>query len=301
MRCHHQEVHVIDDGIDRQILAVIVLGLTELGENILPIAGPPHWHHRRKIADEEIAPRHPAPHRRARQRTAHHPDARLHHIDKRLIDLLGIRSPRQTEKAGRGEIERQLLDLGIEQQIALPRRQLCGNACVQRIGIELHRFGFERHRQRLPVSAMLLEVHQHQPAREQEVEYRTPALFGAENLVAIEQHQLVRLWPDQRHRSATERLVTIDRAIFGNHRTAERNRIAEHFERVADQRPTILARNMIERGRRSARQPMRVGFGRMGERGHIISRGQPLVPRPFTDSKVNSWRAASQLFCARTK
>src|SRR3546814_4906469 len=40
------------------------------------------------------------------------------------------------------------------------------------------RFGLESDRQRLAVGAMFFEIHQHQPAREKQVEYRPPALFG---------------------------------------------------------------------------------------------------------------------------
>src|SRR3546814_4558816 len=71
-------------------------------------------HHRGKIIDQELAARNAAPHRGEGQRHADHADRRLHHVDERLVDPFRLRAPGDTEEAGRGKIERPLLDRRIE-------------------------------------------------------------------------------------------------------------------------------------------------------------------------------------------
>src|SRR3546814_5405885 len=56
----------------------------------------------------------PAPHRGKGQGHADDADRRLHHVDERLVDLFRLRSPGDAEEAGRGQVERQLLDRRIE-------------------------------------------------------------------------------------------------------------------------------------------------------------------------------------------
>src|SRR3546814_11750287 len=86
------------------------------------------------------------------------------HVDERLVDPFRLRAPGDTEEAGRGKIERQLLDRRIEWKgRSAPLRDTRANAVVERGGIVAHRFGLESDRQRLAVGAMFFELHQHPP------------------------------------------------------------------------------------------------------------------------------------------
>src|SRR3546814_10159990 len=131
------------------------------------------------------------------------------------------------------------------------------------------RFGLESDRQRLAVGAMFFEIHQHQPAREKQVEYRPPALFGREELVAVEQHQLVRLGADERHAATAKAFRAINLAVEGDHAVGEAHGIAKLRERGAEQRDAVGARNIVARAFGSARQPvLRVGAEEIG-RAHV--------------------------------
>src|SRR5690606_37408017 len=126
--------------------------------------------------------------------------------------------------------------------------------------IVAHRFGFEGDRQRLAIGAMLFEIHQHQSAREEQVENRTPTLFGRENLLAIEHHQLIGVRSVKRNAASAKAVVAINMAIFYDHAPREGRIVAKLVKRVAEDRQTILAGNMIERAVGVARQPMlRIG------------------------------------------
>src|SRR3546814_16627394 len=90
--------------------------------------------------------------------------------------------------------------------------------------------------------------------------YRPPALFGREELVAVEQHQLVRLGADERHAATAKAFRAINLAVAGDHAVGEAHGIAKLRERGAEQRDAVVARNIVERAFGSARQPvLRVG------------------------------------------
>jgi hypothetical protein len=57
---------------------------------------------------------------------------------------------------------------------------LLGKDAVHFGDIAAHRLRLEGNPQRAPIHAVMVEIHQHQPAREQQVEQRPPALFGRE-------------------------------------------------------------------------------------------------------------------------
>ena len=112
-----------------------------------------------------------------------------------------------------------------------------------------HRPRLERNRQRAAVGPVMVEIDQHQSAGEKLVEHRTPTLFGGEQLVPVEQHQLVRIGPDQADIPPPERPVLVDRTVGGIHPLRKGVRIGQHLEGVADQRPAPLARDMVQRVR----------------------------------------------------
>src|SRR3546814_10648265 len=143
-------MHSIDDRLDRQIVAALVLRLTDLRENVLARRRAALGHHLREIVDEIFAARDAAAHRGKGHRHADDADRRLHHVDEGLVDLLRLRPPWNAEKARRGEVERQLLDRRIEGEgLAAPSGDAVADAVVERGGIVAHRFGLERDRKRL--------------------------------------------------------------------------------------------------------------------------------------------------------
>src|SRR3546814_12484257 len=94
--------------------------------------------------------------------------------------------------------------------LAAPLAVARPNPLVQRIGIVAHRLGLERDREYLAVGAVLFEIHQHEPAREEQVEHRPPALFGREDFLAVEHDQLVRFGPVERDAAPADAVVAID-------------------------------------------------------------------------------------------
>ena len=260
MRRHHQEVHVVGDRQRGQRRTFVIGRAAELREEILAVAGPPRGDLALEKVDEIGAGPHPLAHLRAGPGLADRRDARLDLVDKRLVDLVRLSPERHAQETGRGEIEREFFDHVVEAQ-GLP-----GPAADRRRdpGIEFgrimpHRLGLERDRQRLPVGAMLVEIHQHQAAREQQVEHRPPALFGREDLVAVEQYELIRIGAEQVDAGAAERAIAIHRAIARRHVFRERDRIGEQFEGVADERQAVIARDMIEHTLSLTREPVRAG------------------------------------------
>src|SRR3546814_16311012 len=57
--------------------------------------------------------------------------------------------------------------------------------------------------------------------------YRPPALFGREELVAVEQHQLVRLGADERHAATAKDFRAINLDVAGDHAVGEAHGIAK--------------------------------------------------------------------------
>ena len=104
-----------------------------------------------------------------------------------------------------------------------------------------HRLRLEGDRQRAAILPMLFEIEQHQPAREQLVEQRAPALVAGENLVAVEQDQFVRFRAGQHNPVAAKGAIAIDLAVFRHHRAGEGVRIGEDAEGVAHDRETAFA------------------------------------------------------------
>ena len=278
VRGHHQEVHVIDHFVDRHQAAIVIFGGGELAEHVLPAAlGAAAMRFAREIVDQEGAAIDAALHLREGQRLAHRRHAGLDHVDKGGVDPVRLGPPRNTDEAVGRQVERQFLDRGIEEHfrprtIAAPFLDPLGDAAVQRVRIMPHRAGLERDRQRAAISAVMVEIDQHQTAREQLVENRSPALFGAEDLVAVHQQHLVGLGPDQRDIPATKGLVLVNAAVFFDHAPRLPMRVGEHLEGVADDRPASLTGDMCEcivAG--IAFLPMRWrGLGRLvrGKRGH---------------------------------
>ena len=263
---------MIDHLVDRQQAAVVAGGGGELAEHVLPPAfGAAAQGFPGEVVDKESAPVDALLHLGEGQRLADRRDRSLHHVDESLVDLVGFRPPRQADEAVRRQIERQLLDRRIELLRPGPAGNLARDAAIERAGIVPHRFGLERDRKRTAVDPVMIEIHQHQPAREQLVEHRAPALFGTEDLVLVEQQQLVRLGPDQRDLPAAEGAVLVDLAVGLDHPVGKGVRIGEHGEGVADHRPARIARDMRQIGFGQAL--LAPVAGRIGGRGISGRRG----------------------------
>ena len=160
-----------------------------------------------------------------------------------------------------------MLDRRIEQHVAAPVLKLFGKDAVHVLRISAHRLWLERDAKRASVHAVMVEIHQHQPAREQQIQDRTPALFGREKLLAVKQQKLIRLCTHKRDRRIAKSVGAENLAISVDHMRAISRRIAQHAECCADNRRAILARNMREVTNLCARHPMRVGSFAMGK-GH---------------------------------
>ena len=89
------------------------------------------------------------------------------------------------DKAIGRQIERKLLDLRPElHPLVGPLLDSLCNAAIKRARIMPHRFRFERDRQGLAVSPVMIEIEQHQAARKDLVEHWAPALLRGKYLVA---------------------------------------------------------------------------------------------------------------------
>ena len=197
-----------------------------------------------------LRPLNAARHLGAGQRLADHGDRGRHHVDEGARDLVDFRPDVGAEKRGRGEIERELLHRGIKQhrpRLRPPLRHPRRDAAIERRQIGFHRSGFEGDRKRAPVQAMLLEIEQHQSARKQQPENPAPAMGGGELLGLVEQHQLVGVGPEQHEAGFAEDMAAIDQPVFGRLPFDVSLRIGEGVERLADDGPAFVARNMRER------------------------------------------------------
>src|SRR5947209_16682916 len=149
----------------------------------------------------------------------------------------------------RGKIERQLLDGGIEEKLRIaphPVSDALFDTPVQLREVGFHRPGFERNRERLAMQAVLVEIEQHQPTREQLFENGSPTHFGRKQPLLIEQNEFIRLRSEQRDAMKAEEMVAIDGSVFRVHLIDMSDRITERLQGVADDGPAGLAGNMGE-------------------------------------------------------
>ena len=172
------------------------------------------------------------------------------HIDEGAGDLVNLGTDASAEERGRGEVEGKLLHRGIEQhrpRLRLPLRDAGRDPGIERHQIGLHRAGFERDRQRAPVQAMLLEIEQHQPARKQQAENPAPPERRGELLGLVEQHQFIGLGPEHHQAGLAENMAAIDQPVFGGLPLDLSLGVGQYLQRLADQRPALVAGNMRER------------------------------------------------------
>ena len=213
----------------------------------------------REIVDEERPSIDPFFHLREGKRLSYGRHAGLHHVDKGAVDPVCFRAPGNADETVCRKIQRQFLDRGVEAHVSrAPFLDLSADPPIECIGIVAHRSRLECDRQRAAVSPVVIEIHQHQPTREQPIQYGAPPLFGRKQLFAVEQDQLIGVRPDQRHVPAAKGLVLVDPSIFGDHRLGHAMRIREHFEGIADKRPAFFAWDVGKRILiRIALRPMR--------------------------------------------
>ena len=239
---------MVNHFVDRQQLAIVAGGGGELAEHVLPAAlGPAALRFLGEILDQIFPTVGALLHLGEGQRMPDRRDGGLDHVHEGLVHLVCFLAEGNADETVRRKVERQLLDGGVELHATrAPFLHTVGNAAVEAADVVAHRLWLERDRQRLAVGPVMVEIHQHQPAREQLVEDRAPALLAGENLLAVEQHQFVRVRADQRHGRPAERLVAVHAPVFFHHRAGEGGRIGQHPEGVADDGQARLAGNVRE-------------------------------------------------------
>ena len=251
VRRHHQETHVIDDILRREQRAVFMGRMAKLREQVVAAAlGAADRNLFGEIGDDALAAPDAARHRCAGERLSDHGDRSRHHVNECIRDVVDFGSDAGAEKGGCREVERELLHRRVEQhrpRLRLPFRNPRRDAGVELPQIGFHWARFERHRQSAAVQPMLFEIEQHQPARKQQAENAAPAERRGELLGLVEQHQLVGIGPEQHEAGLAEQMAAIDQAVFPGLPFDLPLGVGEHFQRLADQRPALVARNMRQR------------------------------------------------------
>src|SRR5579883_3545731 len=166
MRRHHEEAHMVGDLLRREERAVLTGSAAELREDVVAAALAPERHLALEVIDDEGAAFDAAPHRGAGQRFPDDADRGRVYVDEGALERLDIARD-FAQKRGCGEIERQLLDRGIEEEIRGSLAPFSQPPCDA--GVELGEIGLERSRlegdrERAAMEAMLVEIEQHQAA-----------------------------------------------------------------------------------------------------------------------------------------
>src|SRR6185295_3936932 len=94
---------------------------------------------------------------------------------------------------------------------------------------------------------MLLEIQQHQPARKQQPENPSPAERRGELFGLVEQYELVGLGSEQHKAGLAEQMAAIDQAVFFGLPFDLPLGVSEYFQRLADEWPALVTRNMRQR------------------------------------------------------
>ena len=229
---------MIDDVLLTEQIVVLVAGVADLGEDVVGFHPAPFGDFAGEILAHEGPAIDAALHGGEGQRLADHANRRRDHVAEGLVDFFGFAAPRHAEETGGGEIEGEGLDRWVEvQRFALrPLRQPAGDAFIQLGEIMLHRLGLEGDAQCFAMDAMLFEIHQHQPAREQQFQHRIPAQFARKNLVLVEQDHLVGFRADHRNAPAAEILAAHDAAMLLEQFAAAAERVGEELQRAQDRK-----------------------------------------------------------------
>ena len=91
---------------------------------------------------------------------------------------------------------------------------------------------------------VLVEIEQHQAARKQQPEDLVPAERRGEHLRLVEQHELVGVGAEQADAGFAEQMGAIDEAVFGETALDMALGVGERVQRLADDRPAFVTRNM---------------------------------------------------------
>ena len=94
------------------------------------------------------------------------------------------------------------------------------------------------------MQAVLFKIQQHQPARKQQAEDRSPAVGGGEQARLVEQHEFVGLGPEHRHAGLAEQMGAVDQTVFGGRLLNLSFGVCQHRQCVADERPTLVTGNV---------------------------------------------------------
>ena len=205
---HHEETHVIGDFLRGHERAVLMRRAAEMREQVLAAALAPERHLTAEIVDDERAAQDAAAHRRSRQRPADDGGGGGHHVDEGALDRRHLGTERRAQERRRREVKRQLLDRGIKQELRRaqpPRRQPLGDPGIERGEIGFERTRFEGDRERAAMEAMLVEIEQHEAAREEQPQIVPPPLGRGEQLRLVGENEAERLGPQAARPSADRR------------------------------------------------------------------------------------------------
>jgi hypothetical protein len=157
-------------------------------------------------------------------------------------------------------------------------RETLGDAGVEPGEIGAHRVRLEGDRQRAPVQAVLVEIEQHQSAWKKLVEHDAPSERGREHLLRIEEHQFVGLRTKHGHVGMAEGPGAVDHAEALHAPLYEPPVVGDNRERMADERPTVIAGNLRKRCTGRARRA--IGRGASGIEG-LNRHGRSSVTQHF--------------------
>ncbi len=97
------------------------------------------------------------------------------------------------------------------------------------------------------MQAMLIEVAHYQATREEESEHTFPTVFRGKKFLLIQQDKFIGVGAEQRNCSPPEGIGAVDWAVLFSEKLRCAFGIGEQLQRVANERPTVGARNMGER------------------------------------------------------
>ena len=247
MRRHHHEDHVPRHHLGREQIAVVVGHVRHAAEQVGPVGAAT----RQRLGREKIAQplRADAPLRPFRSGNARgqEADERADRIVERMADLGGVRAQRQAEEGLRGVFQQKVPYARVEIELARPpvRHRRRGQPLEAR-GEPGGQAGPERDADVALLQPMIVEIPEQQTAAERRPEHLIPPEPRRKHLVAVTEHQLVRLRAEQLHVPLPHRVEAVRRAVTREHPPGEGERREQRLRVGAEHRQAALAGNVAD-------------------------------------------------------
>ena len=181
VRSHHQKDHVADDIVVGEALAVLVLRVAQHAEHVGALRAPLLADTRVEVILQRLARLDAAPPTQRRHRFAHDGVARPRGGGECLIDRgnkLLVGAGLMPHEHHRGDVEGQLLDVGIEQEAGIVGDPVVGDHRrghrVDVLDVSGQAAAGERFLHDPAVVHVIVEVAQHEPALEERPDHRIP-------------------------------------------------------------------------------------------------------------------------------